>query len=116
MLSVTYEYYHSIFCGGRSVFLSREEFDKNIGRAERLTLGMLTSEPNEAQSEKVRFAICEAAEAFGRLGNNDSVASESIDGYSVSYREGKSAEESAREAIRRTLSGSGLLYAGVEQC
>lgn len=71
--------------------------------------------------EAIMLAACAAAEAAfefsGRAGSigRTGIASESNDGYSVSYQSGASLDTSMAAAVRAFLPG-GLLYRGAGRC
>lgn len=112
--SITYEYYYNTYCSGRAAQLTPEAFDKYIGQAWREVMSMLTSEYTEEQCDCVFSAVCEVAEQLCRTDTVERVASESIDGYSVTYREKSESSPSVSRTVIRRLAGTGLLYAGVE--
>lgn len=115
---LTYEYYYNTYCGGHTAQLAPEEFERYIAQAWREVESCLTSDVPENLRERVFSAVCETAELLFRAGTTGRIASESIDGYSVSYREedGVCSSENIRKTITRRLAGTGLLYAGVEIC
>ena len=98
--------------------LAPEEFERYIAQAWREVDSCLTSDVPESLRERVFSAVCETAELLFRAGTTGRITSESIDGYSVSYRgeDDICRLENIRKNIMRRLAGTGLLYAGVEIC
>lgn len=126
-LYADYEYYTTTYKGS----LSKEEFEKSIMKSSayvrRITFGRAD---NCTEMEEVKLAVCAVCDVLisdekSRENNSGrQIASESTDGYSVSYVQEKSADETSEElscrkacqAAELYLEPTGLLYAGVEEC
>ncbi len=113
-LDVSYEYYFNIYNCGHQGDLSRQDFERYICRAERELEGYFVLErATDSQKESVWLCACEIAEVLHRFDSLDSVKSETIDGYSVTYSDRGSLVTKIRRIVLRRLGGTGLLFAGV---
>lgn len=110
---LTYERYVEL--GGR---LEKGRFDASLRAAEasvRHVIGF--NEPQDWNMEACERAVCTAVEVdayYGASGGvGEGTSSMSLGKFSVSMGEGSGYDADMRRAIRRELSGSGLLYQGV---
>jgi len=120
MIYATYEYYTTEYNG---TALTEQEFPKYAKRAsaeiDHVTFGRLSTLPDDQIPDAVRDAMCDVAEQFHQYATTaegGSIASESNDGYSVSYRDtgGTAAQQrEIRATIRTYLAVTGLMYRGV---
>ena len=111
---MSYEEYLERYTGVEPV--PEEEFAFFCEKAERLiddlTFGRSREEADReellyAQTELIQFLF----ENQGRRG----VVSESNDGLSVTYSEGRDEVAGARAIVKQWLGGTGLMYAGVDR-
>lgn len=125
-----YRYYADVFGG---TLIPEVDFDRSVATAglyiDRFTFGRITDE-NRDEIKGLQDCACDMAESiYKMLYSNQSQGpgekkSESIDGYSVSYVTSQKDGEDIRGALTRNLyaiatlylSGSGLLFAGVNDC
>lgn len=120
MIYATYEYYTDAYFGNT---LTEKEFPKYAKRAsaeiDHVTFGRLSNIPDDKIPDAVRDAVCDVAEKLHQYANTaegGSIASESNDGYSVSYRDTGSSTFQNREiraTIRTYLAVTGLMFRGV---
>lgn len=122
MIYATYEYYTTAYSGSA---LTAQEFPKYAKRAsaeiDHVTFGRLSKLPYEEIPEVVRDCMCDVAEQlhqFATTAEGGSIASESNDGYSISYRDtGGTAgqQREVRATIRSYLAVTGLMFRGVSR-
>ncbi len=119
MAYATYEYYLSEYYGNT---LTREEFLKYAKRAsaqiDYVTFGRLANMHDSVIPDAVRDAVCDVAEKLHSCESSagSKIASESNDGYSVTYRDTGNVDVQKQEilsSIRTYLARTGLLYRGV---
>ena len=113
-LDVSYEYYFNIYNCGHQCDLSTQDFERYICRAERelegyFDLGKVTDNNQEA----VWLCACEIAEVLSKFEPLDSVKSETVDGYAVTYSDRGSRVRKIRRIVLRRLGNTDLLFAGV---
>lgn len=109
-----FEFYFNVFRRGTSGVIPPTEFERYVMLAEKALEGYVMHETIPEDSETVKLCLCEVAELLFRSEKNGCVKSESVDGYSVTFSDKKSADEEVRRIILQRLGKSGLLYAGVE--
>ena len=122
MSYATYEYYTAEY-GGTA--LTAQEFPNYAKRAsaeiDHVTFGRLSKLPYEEIPEVVRDCMCDVAEQlhqFATTAEGGSIASESNDGYSISYRDtgGNAGQQrEIRATIRSYLAVTGLMFRGVSR-
>ena len=122
MAYATYSYYTRTYLG--TVFQTDAVFARYVKRAsveiDHATFGRLSNMPCRAIPDEVRDAACAVAEKIYDIEVNGggNFASESNDGYSVSYRGTNEAQTKSREIyriIRTYLDNTGLLYRGYSE-
>lgn len=126
-----YTYYTDTFGGN---LIPKETFDRSVKMAgryiDRFTFGRITDE-NRDEIKGLQDCACDMAESVYKMLYSSAAASgsgekksETIDGYSVSYVTAQKDGEDISVALTRNLyalatlylSGSGLLFAGVNDC
>ena len=126
-----YRYYADIFGG---TLIPEVDFNRSVATADlyidRFTFGRITDE-NRDKIKGLQDCACDMAESVYKMLYSSAAASgsgekksETIDGYSVSYVTAQKDGEDIRAALSRNLyaiatlylSGSGLLFAGVNDC
>lgn len=126
-----YRYYADIFGG---TLIPEVDFDRSVATAglyiDRFTFGRIADENRDA-IKGLQDCACDMAESVYKMLYSSTAApgsgekkSETIDGYSVSYVTAQKDGEDIRAALSRNLyaiatlylSGSGLLFAGVNDC
>lgn len=120
MSYATYEYYTTEYNG---TALAEQDFPKYAKRAsaeiDHVTFGRLSDMTDDQIPDAVRDAMCDVAEQlyqFATMAKGGSIASESNDGYSISYRDtGDTAarQRELRATIRTYLAVTGLMFRGV---
>lgn len=114
MQYVDFLYYKEVFKG--TVIPSETVFDgleiKAQAYVDKITFGRITGEI--AGTEAVKNAICAACEMQFQYSGHEGVASESNDGYSVSYSGDEKAAERAMYSAAKLFLPSELLYQGVD--
>ena len=113
MPDVSYDYYFTVYNGGAEGTIPSESFDLFCRKATEEVALRICTEPGEAHKSSVCLAICEIAELIYSLSKRDSVKSENIDGYSVTYTESSSALSRIYAILQKHLAKSGLLFRGV---
>lgn len=118
MIKVNYDFYVEKYHGD---MISEDALERMSIKANSYLNNLMHQSPDNENIELVQLCLCEAAELIyqdevsRRKHDGKNVLSESNDGYSVSY--GTNNNELIRgkvyEVIRRYLSNTGLLYAGV---
>ena len=106
---------------------TEEEFESQIMKASahvrRITFGRADSCPEMEEVKLAACAVCDVlSEDCASRVNGKQIASESTDGYSVSYVQEKAADETAEVLLSRKaykaaeiyLEPTGLLYMGVD--
>lgn len=120
MAYATFTYYRDEYCGTK--ITDKNEFKPYARRAsafiDQATYGRLTSMESDAIPEAVSEATCALIDKMYDLENADgrTLASESNDGYSVSFRDTGDDQKQRKEfyaTIRTYLDNTGLLYRGV---
>lgn len=119
MVYADFEFYDETYLGDT---IPEDEFPKYAKRASEwvdyATFNRIERMNQEEIPEDVKEATCAVADrlyAYNHADNRDK-ASESNDGYSVSYRDNQSEEalkSGIREAIYKHLMKTGLLYRGI---
>lgn len=122
MIYATYEYYTDQYYGTR---LTEKEFPRYAKRAsaeiDHVTFGRLSNMPDDTIPDAVRDAMCDVADhlhLYATTADGGVIASESNDGYSVSYRDTGSSAFQKREilaTIRTYLAVTGLMFRGASQ-
>lgn len=121
-LIVDYEYYYNEYFGRK---ISEEQFTELSAEAQRFVDYVTFSRINDSITDKVRNAVCAAAEALFDCNSKykelaPGIKSENTDGYSVTYQNhdisdiSKQRNKAMYSAVQRELSGTGLLYRGVK--
>nr|DAH37250.1 MAG TPA: Head Tail Connector Protein [Caudoviricetes sp.] len=114
MQYVDFLYYKEVFKG--TVIPSETVFNgleiKAQAYVDKITFGRITDEI--AGTEAVKNAICAACETQFQYSGHEGVASESNDGYSVSYSGDEKAAERAMYSAAKLFLPSELLYQGVD--
>ncbi len=116
MPKVSHEFYFNCYCSGRAEIVPKTDFDFFVRRATDELSAMCTGEILPVHEESIKNCICEMAEKLfemERLGNKKS---ESIDGYSVSYRDDEQNTGKLWRIASKHLMNTGLLYKGVATC
>lgn len=87
---VDFDYYKNVFCGGAitspAVFCNLEL--KAVAYIDKITFGKIT----EPITKEVKNAVCSVCEVLHKKLEHSGIASESNDGYSVSYTQVDEAE------------------------
>lgn len=113
--NVSFEFYFNVFCGGNSGVIPAEQFPRVALLARREVDILLCQDCLYAENEEcINLCICEVAEALFKAEKADGIKSESVDGYSVTFEDVADVRTDINRIVRRWLSNSGLLYAGVE--
>lgn len=126
-LYADYNFYMTEYKGKATEEEFRRQIVKASAHVRRITFGRAD---NCTEMEEVKLAACAVCDVLisdekSRENNSGrQIASESTDGYSVSYVQEKSADETSEElscrkacqAAELYLEPTGLLYAGVEEC
>jgi len=116
----SYTYYCDEYCGTK--ITDENEFKPYARRASafvnQATYGRLTSMASDAIPDEVSEATCALIDKMFDLDNADGriLASESNDGYSVSFRDTGDDQKQRKEfyaTVRMYLDNTGLLYRGV---
>lgn len=109
---------------------TEEEFERQIMKASahvrRITFGRADGCPEMEEVKLAACAVCDVLITDMKIRENNSgrqIASESTDGYSVSYVQEKAADETSEELLHRKacqaaelyLEPTGLLYMGVDE-
>ena len=121
MIYVDYVYYYNEYIGRK---IPEKDFEELSVQAQRFVDYVTGGKICGNVTDKVRNAVCAAAEALYDCNSkyvnlNPGIKSENTDGYSVTYQDYSVADISAEQdkamykAVRRALSGTGLLYRGV---
>lgn len=119
-LIATYEYYRIEYLGKK---IPEENFEELSAQAQRFVDYVTSGRIGENITDKVRNAVCAAAEALHDCQSkyvnlNPGIKSENTDGYSVTYQDydvsavSKEQDKAMYRAVLRELSGTGLLYRG----
>lgn len=123
MIQVDYEFYADTYCG--TIIPDKNALKQPIMKANSHLNQYMHHEPDETNLEMVKLCLCEVAEliyqddAMRQEHGGKLIQSENTDGYSVTYTsEGgedgiSQTDRDIYSAIRRYLSGTGLLYLGV---
>lgn len=121
-----YNFYTTEYRGGAA----EDEFESQIMKASahvrRITFGRADSCPEMEEVKLAACAVCDVLITDRRSRENNSgrqTASESTDGYSVSYVQEKAADETSEALLSRKaykaaelyLEPTGLLYMGVDE-
>lgn len=120
MAYATFTYYKEEYCG---VKITKDaEFNRYVRKAsafiDQATYGRLTSMNSADIPEEVEEATCALVDKMHDLETSagSTLASESNDGYSVSFRDTGDDQKQRREfyaTIRMYLDNTGLLYRGI---
>ena len=113
--------YYRIDYLGRKI--PEESFEDFSVQAQRFVDHVTGGKIGDNVTDKVRNAVCAAAEALYECSSkyatlNPGIKSENTDGYSVTYQDHSVSDISVQQdkamykAVRRELSGTGLLYRG----
>lgn len=118
-----YKFYTDEYLAGRSASVTEADFTYYARSASKVidtyTFGNIDA---ENVPEEVRMCCCELAEQAykadtSQAASKQGVASESVQGWSQSYESTQARQETARiaqrDCIYKWLSGTGLLYSGV---
>lgn len=124
MIQVDYEFYADTYCG--TIIPDKNALKQPIIKANSHLNQYMHQEPDETNLEMVKLCLCEVAEliyqddVMRQEHGGKSIQSENTDGYSVTYTSPEDGEDGISQtdrniysAIRRYLSGTGLLYLGV---
>lgn len=117
---VDYDYYYSTYIGRK---ISEDNFIELSAQAQRFVDYVTSGKIGDNVTDKVRNAICAAAEALHECNSkyvniSPGIKSENTDGYSVTYQDYDVSAVSSEQdkvmyrAVQRELSGTGLLYRG----
>lgn len=112
-MSVSFEFYKNDFHGIK--ISSETEFDAAEVKA-RAYVDRVTFERTKRMDElthDVQMAICAVAEVYFDADSTSMIASENNDGYSVSYRDGRSSLRRMLRQSAETFLPSELLYRGL---
>lgn len=121
MIYATYEYYTKEYYG---TALTEQEFPKYAKRAsaeiDHVTFGRISNMTDDQIPDAVRDAMCDVAEKLHHYetAEGSTVASESNDGYSISYRDTGTLDAQKHEiraTIRTYLAVTGLMFRGVSR-
>lgn len=94
--------------------IPQNEFRHYAGIAQRQVTESITHEGDCLQFlEAVKLCVCQVADSLYEGREREGIASENIDGYSVTFRESDSRRR-VSDIIRKCLGNTGLLYAGVD--
>ncbi|MBO5369891.1 MAG: hypothetical protein J6B23_04345 [Clostridia bacterium] len=111
------EYYVNVFCGEANEKLPAENVVMYLRKASTFLNSLfVTKKPEEPYDECIKNACCEIAECFFQADSRAGIASESNDGYSVTYTSESaqgSASATAYTIAQRNLAHTGLLYRGI---
>ncbi len=113
MPDVSYEYYLSDYCCGREGRLTAGDFDFYCRRATEEVALRINPQCDVSASNSVRNAVCEAAELIFTCAASGDIKSETVDGYSVTYKDTAPTARQLAHILEKHLGGSGLLYRGV---
>lgn len=118
-----YKFYTDEYLAGRSASVTEADFTYYARSASKVidtyTFGNIDA---ENVPEEVRMCCCELTELTysadtSQAAKNQGIASESVQGWSQSYESSEARQEAAqsaqRDCIYKWLSGTGLLYSGV---
>lgn len=118
-----YRFYTDEYLAGKSASVTETDFAFYARSASKVidtyTFGNIDS---QNVPEEVRMCCCELTELTysadtSQAAKNQGIASESVQGWSQSYESSEARQESAqsaqRDCIYKWLSGTGLLYSGV---
>lgn len=119
-LIVDYDYYYSNYLGRK---IPKEDFEELSAQAQRFVDYVTSGRIGDSVTDKVRNAVCAAAEALHDCNSkyvniNPGIKSENTDGYSVTYQDydvsavTEQQDKAMYKAVQRELSGTGLLYRG----
>ena len=92
--------------------LSRDEINKFLVRANIYLEGLFLRPPAEPVDDRIKYAACEIADMYLDNALSENIASESNDGYSVSFDKSVSTQSKAYAIAWRYLANTGLLYRG----
>lgn len=117
---VDYDYYCNTYIGRQ---IPEENFAELSAQAQRFVDYVTSGKIGENVTDKVRNAVCAAAEALHNcnakyVNLSPGIKSENTDGYSVTYQDydlsniSKQQDKAMYIAVQRELSGTGLLYRG----
>lgn len=115
-----FDYYTNSYAG---TLIPAQEFDALSVKAQKIVNYMTFNRAESDITDKVKTAVCAAAEAAYEVKQSYSnieqgIKSESTDGHSVTYADvdyntiSVNIEKAMSRAIKRELSGTGLLYRG----
>ena len=107
MVQVSYDFYSQTY-GGTEV--PQAVFEKYAYRAGVLLGSMMRSKASAPDSDKLSRLICEICDRLYLDDRRMGVSRESVDGYDVTYDDGKSCE--IRQIIRQYLGDDGVLFRG----
>ena len=118
MITVNYSYYTGTYKGT----MPEADFNRLLVKAsvylDRVTFGRLADVTDTAILELAKLACCSVIDTYLLNEQGGGIASESNDGVTVSYVAGvsnaKSDSQRLREAVGLFLSGTNLLYRGVD--
>ena len=118
-----YNFYTNEYLAGKSVAVTAADFTFYARQAstviDRYTHGNINA---DSVPEQVQYCCCELAELIHTADTSEAakkagIASESVQGWSQSYESTQARQEAAqsaqRDCIYKWLSGTGLLYSGV---
>lgn len=107
---------------GGTVIPDEDSFKQPVSEAEMYLKQVVRKEPDENDVEVVKMCLCKLSDLLYRdemrinVETGRVIHSENTDGYSVTYESEMPLEKRIYGIIRRYLSGTGLLYAGVRKC
>lgn len=114
---VSYSFYYNSYCGSAPGVIPEESFPRFADRARSnlaaVICGGVSLEPLE---NEVKCAICACAEVLYENSVSGLVKTENTDGYSVTYRDAAPLTGEIYRAAAVYLAGSGVMFAGVEEC
>lgn len=122
MIQVDYPFYKEVYAG--KIIPDEDSLKQPLLKANTYLNAVMYAEPDNTELETVKLCLCEVSDLLyldaavrAEHGGKD-IQSENTDGYAVSYASGEenSLDVSVYGVIRRYLSGTGLLYAGVKCC
>ncbi len=112
-----YEYYKTTFYCGRETSIPEARCVMYLRKASAFLDSLFVSvKPEAPYDECVKNACCEIADSIFAADSVKGIASENVDGYSVSYvtkSEHNTPEAEAYAIAQRYLGSTGLLYRGI---
>ena len=111
---VSYEYYLNNYCMGQAPRLTEEQFGVCEKQARTYLRGICTKEVSENNQDDILACVCAISEEMYLQKEKNGIKTESIDGYSVTFKDGKAAKAELLSIANIYLGYLGVLYAGVE--